>query len=241
MSEIVRQPVKYQVNGKDFEGCLLYRRDSRPDRGLLMAPNFFGINDNAINIASRQVNDRQVVFVFDPFGVDVKPSNPDQAMQAMGDLRGDNDELRARVNAGLETLRSEAGKLGVSGDRLAAYGFCFGGACVLELARSGADVRATISFHGLLNTPDPQTTKAISGPVLVLNGADDPMVSPQAKADFKQEMDATGADWQLTDFGGAVHSFTDEGANMPGQSMYAPKVARRAFAAMEDLLEEVFG
>lgn len=241
MSEIVRQPVKYRVNGKAFEGCLLYRRDSRPDRGLLMAPNFFGITDGAIDKASRQVNDRQVVFVFDPFGVDVKPTTPDEAMQAMGDLRGDNAELRARVNAALDTLRAEAGKLGVSGDRLAAYGFCFGGACVLELARSGADLRATISFHGLLNTPNPEATAKIPGPVLVLNGADDPMVSVQAKADFKKEMDAAGADWQLTDFGGAVHSFTDEGANMPGRSMYASKVARRAFAAMEDLLEEVFG
>lgn len=241
MSEMVRQAVNYEVNGKAFQGCLLYRRDSRPDRGLLMAPNFFGITDAAIDNASRQVNDRQVVFVFDPFGMDVKPATPEEAMQAMSEVRGDNPELRARVNAALDTLRTEAGKLGVSGDRLAAYGFCFGGACVLELARSGADLRATVSFHGLLNTPDPASTRRIAGPVLVLNGADDPMVSADDKADFKKEMDAAGADWQLTDFGGAVHSFTDEGANMPGRSMYAPKVARRAFAAMEDLLDEVFG
>lgn len=241
MSEIVRQPVKYHVGGNAFEGCLIYREGSRPDRALLMAPNFFGITDGAIDKAQRQVSDRQAIFVFDPFGVDVRPASAEQAMAAMGALRGDNAELRARITAALETLRAEAGKLGVSGDRLAAYGFCFGGACVLELARTGADVRATISFHGLIETPDPATTKAIPGPVLVLNGADDPMVSIEAQANFKKEMDAVDADWQLTHFGGAVHSFTDEGANMPGRSMYSPKVTRRAYAAMDDLLEEVFG
>ncbi len=240
MNDVVRQPVKYQVNGNDFEGCLLYQRDSRPDRGLLMAPNFFGISEKAISEAQRHVSDRQVVFVLDPYGTATRPASPEQAGEAMTAVRTDNAELRARMVAALDVLRAEAGKLGVDGHRLAACGYCFGGACVLELARSGADLRATITFHGLVDTPDPASTQTIPGPVLVLNGADDPMVSAQSKAAFKAEMDAVGADWQLVDFGATVHSFTDPSANIPGRSVYNEKVARRAYAAMNDLLDEVF-
>lgn len=240
MAKCIRRFVRYQVNGGDFEGCLLYREGSDPDRGLLMAPNFFGISAKALDLAERQVSDRQMVFVCDPFGVAVRPSTPAQAGEAMSALRADNTELRARIGAALDVLRVEAGKHGVDESRLAAYGYCFGGGCVLELARSGAAVRATISFHGLIDTPTPGKTGPIAGPVLVLNGSDDPMVSAEHKAGFKQEMDAVDADWQLVDFGGAVHSFTDENANLPGRSMYHPKAARRAYAAMDDLLAEVF-
>ncbi|HCR79586.1 MAG TPA: dienelactone hydrolase, partial [Alcanivorax sp.] len=81
----------------------------------------------------------------------------------------------------------------------------------------------------------------IKGAVLVLNGADDPMVSDESLVAFKKEMDAVNADWQLTHFGGAVHSFTAPNADMPGRAMYNAKVARRAFAAMDDLFDEVFG
>lgn len=161
-------------------------------------------------------------------------------MTAMGEIRADNDALRARLRGALAVLEREAGELGIGRDRLAMFGFCFGGACALELARDGADLRAFVSFHGLLDTPAP-AAGPVKGSVLVLNGADDPMVSEDSLKAFKEEMDGAGADWQLTHFGGAVHSFTDPGANIPGRSVYDPKVARRAFAAMDDLFDEVFG
>lgn len=241
MNEIVRRKVQYHINGNDFEGCLLYRNNSRPDRGLLMAPNFYGITDNAIDNAARQVSERQAVFVLDAYGIDVRPANHEQANAAMTQLRADYVELSARVGAALAAFRGVAVELGVPNDRFAACGFCLGGACVLALARSGADVRATITFHALVDTPQPQLTETIPGPLLVLNGADDPMVSAEHKAAFKQEMDRVCADWQWVDFGDTVHSFTDPRANTPGVGVYNAKAARRAFAAMNDLLDEVFG
>ena len=111
-----------------------------------------------------------MIFVFDPFGVEGRPQTPEQAMAAMGALREDNDALRARLAEALAVLTREAGALGVPADRLAAFGFCFGGACVLELARAGADLRAFVSFHGLLDTPRP-AAGPIKGAVLVLNNA----------------------------------------------------------------------
>lgn len=240
MSEVINTPVDYQVDGKAFQGHLLYRRGATPGRGLLMAPNFFGVTERALDQAEQLLDDDSVIFVFDPFGVEGRPQTPEQAMAAMGALREDNDALRARLAEALAVLTREAGVLGVPADRLAAFGFCFGGACVLELARAGADLRAFVSFHGLLDTPRP-SAGPIKGAVLVLNGADDPMVSDESLVAFKKEMDAVNADWQLTHFGGAVHSFTAPNADMPGRAMYDAKVARRAFAAMDDLFDEVFG
>lgn len=240
MSEIVSSAIDYQANDQTFQGHLLYRKDAKLKRALLMAPNFFGISAGALAHAEKRLDDRTVILVLDPFGIDERPETPEQAMKAMSDARADSAALRRVLQAALETLRSEAGKLGVAGDQLAVFGFCFGGACALELARDGADARAFISFHGLLNTEQPAQS-APAGPVLVLNGADDPMVDADLQAAFQQEMNAIKADWTLVNFGGAVHSFTDPGANTPGRSQYNATVARRAFAAMDDLLNEVLG
>lgn len=239
MAQISVKAVRYQVDGITFEGHLVYHAGSAPSRGLLMAPNFFGISDAAIAQAKRQVRENSVIFVADPFGVDTRPQTPEEAMAAMGPVRADNAMLRRRMNAALDVLKDEAGKLGVAADNLAAFGFCFGGACVLELARQAAPVKAVASFHGLLQTPDPASTKTPQGAVLVLNGAADPLVPSEAIAGFEQEMNSVKADWQLVNFGGAVHSFTDEGADRPGENQYNAKVSRRAFAMMHDLFDEV--
>ena len=133
MSEVINTTVDYQVDGKAFQGHLLYRRGATPGRGLLMAPNFFGVTERALDQAEQLLDDDSVIFVFDPFGVEGRPQTPEQAMAAMGALREDNDALRARLAEALAVLTREAGALGVPAGRLAAFGFCFGGACVLEL------------------------------------------------------------------------------------------------------------
>ncbi|WP_421706413.1 dienelactone hydrolase family protein [Alloalcanivorax xenomutans] len=240
MSEVEVRTVSYEVNGAPFEGRLLYPAEGKPDRALLMAPNFYGVSDAAEKLARERVGERNVILVLDPYGVEVRPTSAGEAAEAMGAIRNDNAALRARLWAALAVLREEAGKLGVAEDRVAVFGFCFGGACALELARDGAHIRAAASFHGLLETPEPEQSGPIRGPVLVMNGADDPMVSAEAIAAFKVEMDNAGADWTFINYGGAVHSFTDPNASNPGTSEYNAKVARRAFAAMDDLFDEVF-
>jgi dienelactone hydrolase len=104
----------------------------------------------------------------------------------------------------------------------------------------GAPLKAAVSFHGTLDTPNPADAKNIKGSVLVLHGASDPLVPKEQLPAFEDEMNAAGVDWQLLSYGGAVHSFTDPQANVPGKMMYDAKTAGRAFQAMHNLLDEVF-
>jgi dienelactone hydrolase len=141
----------------------------------------------------------------------------------------------------LATLLEQAGQAPLDTSRLATFGFCFGGCCALELARDGAPLAAAVSFHGTLDTPNPADAKNIKGSVLVLDGAIDPFVPREQLTAFAKEMIDAQVDWALTSYGGAAHSFTDPHAQIPGKMQYDAKVARRAFAAMFDLLEERFG
>ena len=154
-------------------------------------------------------------------------------------LKNDRAELRKRMQAALEQLLSQT-DAPVDADKVATFGFCFGGCCSLELARAGANLKAAVSFHGTLDTPNPADANNIKGSVLVLHGAADPLVPKEQLPAFEAEMDAAGVDWQLTSYGGAVHSFTDPHAQVPGKMMYDAKTAKRAFASMHNLLDEVF-
>ena len=121
-------------------------------------------------------------------------------------------------------------------------GYCFGGTGVLELARSGAELSAVISFHGGLNSPTPSDGKNIKARVLALHGADDPLVSADNLNSFEQEMRTHSVDWQLIKYGGAVHSFTDPTAgNDPKKAAaYNPLADKRSWQAMQNFLTESF-
>lgn len=239
MSQIINRSVRYEVDGHPFEGHLLYDdANTHPRPGLLMAPNWMGVSAGAIEIATQVAERGFVVFLADLYGADVRPQGPEEAGAAMMSIKG-TPALRQRMQASLETLKSQPGTP-LDPNRLAAFGFCFGGHCALELARDGAPLKAAVSFHGSLDTANPADAQNIQGAVLVLDGALDPLVPREQLSDFVEEMNAAGVDWQLTSYGGAVHSFTDPNAQVPGKMQYDAKVARRAFAAMYDLLDEVF-
>lgn len=239
MSQIINRSVCHEIGGQLFEGQLLYD-DSRPTPrpGLLLAPNWMGVSAGAIEIARRVAQRGYVVFVADVYGAGVRPRNHEEAGAAMMAVKG-KPALRQRLQAALDTLKAQPGTP-LDPSRLAVFGFCFGGHCALELARSGAPLKAAISFHGTLDTANPADAQNIRGAVLVLDGAADPFVPRAQLAGFVEEMTAAGVDWQLTSYGGAAHSFTDPQANVPGKMQYDAKVSRRAFAAMYDLLDEVF-
>jgi len=179
-----------------------------------------------------------VVLIADLYGQTVRPSNGDEAGAAMMPLKNDNPELLKRLQAAFEQLQGQAE---VDTSKLATFGFCFGGFCSLELARTGAPLKAAVSFHGTIDTQNPAGAKNVKGSVLVLHGASDPLVPKAQLPAFEDEMNAAGVDWQLLSYGGAVHSFTDPHANVPGKMMYDAKTAKRAFKSMHDLLDEVFG
>ncbi|MGP9825529.1 dienelactone hydrolase family protein [Ectopseudomonas khazarica] len=238
---VVAKAVPYEIDGEAFEGVLLYDDSvTTPRPGLLAIPNWMGVNDDTLAKAARAAGSRYVVFLADMYGKAVRPSNADEARAAATTVRADRALMRRRAQAAVEVLKAQGDEVALDTRRLGAIGFCFGGGAVLELARSGAPLQGFVSFHGNLDTPNPADAKNIQAPVLVLHGADDPAV-PQAQVDgFVAEMKAAGVDWQLVSYGGAVHSFTDPKANVPGRNQYHPVVAARAFKAMNDLFDEVF-
>lgn len=233
--------VPYEIDGQPFEGKLVYDdaiSDPRP--GLLMVPNWLGVTDASAEKAARAAGDKYIVFVADLYGKSIRPSNADEAKQAATTVRSDRALMRKRALAAVDVLKAQTSQVALDTARLGAIGFCFGGGTVLELARSGAPLKAFVSFHGNLDTPNPADANNIKAPVLVLHGADDPAVPPAQVDGFMKEMKAAKVDWQLVSYGGAVHSFTDPLANTPGSNQYHPLVAARAFKAMDNLLDEVF-
>lgn len=238
---IVVKPVTYEVDNTVFEGMLVYDGDIRKAKpGILMVPNWMGVTDEAVARARQIADDDYVVFLVDMYGADVRPKNSEEAGEAAGFVRGDRPLMRQRAEAALATFKGSA-QDGVPLDtrKLAAIGFCFGGGTVLELGRTGADLDAIVSFHGDLLSPTLETDAGKTrASVLVLHGADDPYVPQADVQQFIAAMQGTDVDWQLVQFGNAVHSFTNPQANTPGKSQYDRLVAKRAYEYMDELFEE---
>ena len=236
----VAEPVSWEHGGTTFDGYLVYdanEDDRRP--GLLMVPNWMGVTDAAVEKAKQLADDDYVILLVDMYGRGVRPANAQEAGKAAGAVYADREALRGRINTALGVLRDSAGKAPLDASDIGGIGFCFGGAIVLELARSGADVAGVVSFHGNLETTMPAKAGEVDASVLVLNGAADSYV-PQAQiAAFQEEMAAANADWTFVNFGGAVHCFAEADANSPG-CMYDARAAKRAYAMMEDFFDEVF-
>jgi dienelactone hydrolase len=238
-AKIVTEKVEYRHGETILEGVLVHddvRKGKRP--GVLVIHEWMGINDHTLKAARDLAGLGYVAFAADIYGKGVRPADPKAAGAESGKYKADRQLLRARAGAGLDVLRGH--KL-VDASRLGAIGFCFGGTAVLELARSGAPVRGVVSFHGGLDAPTPADGKNIQGKVLALHGADDPYV-PQADLQaFIKELREAGVDWQLVEYGGAVHSFTNPKAgDDPKQgAAYNEKVARRAWTAMRAFFDEV--
>ena len=229
-AQVLAKPVAYEIDGTPHEGWLVHSASlAAPRPGLLMVPNWMGVTGNALKKAARVAAERYVVFVADLYGSAVRPQNADEAGAAIGPLGADRGLLRKRAQAALTTFQAQAGEAQLDLDRLGAIGFCFGGCTVLEMARGGVPLKGFVSLHGTLDTPNPEDARNIRGSVLVLHGANDPLVQA-----------APGVDWQLVQYGGAVHSFSNPAANMPGMTEYHPVVAARAFRALDDFFSEAF-
>lgn len=156
----------------------------------------------------------------------------------MEPLMQDRQLLRERL---LGSLQAASALNAVDGKKIAAIGFCFGGLCVLDLARSGADIKGVVSCHGLLGAPEIPCPKTLSSKVLALHGYDDPMVKPEAVNQFAQEMTEFKADWQIHMYGNTLHAFTNPLANDPAFGTVYNKVAdERSWVATQNFLGELF-
>lgn len=235
------KPVEWTLDGTTFSGVLVYD-DSDSDRrpGLVMVPNWKGVNDSAIAKAKQLAGDDYVVLVADVYGKGVRPKTDAEAGPVATKLRNDRPVLRARALKAIEVLKAQAGKAPLDAGRIGAVGFCFGGTTVLEMARAGAPLAGVVSLHGGLGSPLPAKAGGSHPSVLVLNGADDKGVSKDDIASFEQEMNAAKVDWEFTNYSGAVHCFAESDANSPPGCLYNERAAKRAWKALDAFFEERF-
>lgn len=239
---MVTKELTYSVGGKEMKSVLVYDDAVKTPRpGLVMAPDWLGMNPDQIKLAEKFAGRDYVILVADVYGTAVRPKTPDEAGKATKDMYDHRADLRARINAALDELKMQAGKAPLDGKHWGAFGFCFGGATVLDLARSGADVAGVVSFHGNLSTDDPSLAKNAKAKVLVLHGADDKFESPEQIAGFQKEMRDANLDWQFLEFGGAVHCFAIPTADnsVPG-CLYNERAAKRGEKQMHLFFDEAF-
>ncbi len=203
---------------------------------IVLAPTWAGIDDFILQ-KGRDLSDLGfIVLVADLYGEGYQSTNNQENAEKMNALLNNRFLIRRRMNLALERLKLE---VSVDSDRTAAIGFCLGGLAVLDLARSGADINAVISFHGLLDNPLIDENTTIRSSILILHGHDDPMVPPDQILSFQQEMTAADTDWQMHIHGGAQHAFTNPMANEPqtGKS-YHWQADKRSWRAMKQFLAE---
>ena len=236
------KPVEWKVGNERFSGTLVYDGASSSKRpGLVMVPNWMGATDSAVEKAKVVAGDDYVVLVADVYGSGVRPKDAEEALAQVRKVYADGGvQLRARVNEAVSVLKAQAGTAPLDAARIGAFGFCFGGSAVLELARSGAQIAGVVSLHGDLETYLPAEGNALRASILVLNGADDASVTDAHIAAFEKEMDAAKADWQFVDFSGAVHCFTQPESNDPPNCAYNERASTRAFEMLHDFFRERF-
>lgn len=227
--------LEYKLGEEVFEGTLVYDGSSPRRRpGVLVAHSARPLDPYARRRAAQLARSGYVAFALDLAGKD-SPEG-DGGLEAR--LLRDRALLRQRAEAGLKVLR--ASRL-VESRRLAAVGYSFGAAAALELARSGADLRAVVTLHGLLAPGDLRAAAPFAPKVLVLSGSDDALVPPEQILAFQDEMRRAGADWEMVVYGGAVHGFTnpESGSDKSRGTAYDERADHRSWRAMESFLEDV--
>jgi dienelactone hydrolase len=231
-------PIDYVLEGKPHQGLLVHDVALAGPRPTVIAFHGWegrtaGLDHFAHRLAALGWN----AFAADLYGKGVSGETPEQCQALMNPLIGDRARLRALLLATVEVVTALPE---VDASRVAAIGFCFGGLCVLDLARAGAPLKGVASFHGLFIPPGLPSVTPIAPKVIAYHGWDDPMVKPEAVVAFGEEFTAAGADWQIQGFGGAMHAFMNEGANMPEMGiLYDARVAKRAWDGLGLFLAEV--
>lgn len=229
--------IEYYHDNSLLEGYLAYNADiTKPRPGILVAHDWTGRNEFACHKADKLAELGYVGFALDMFGKGVLGKEKEEKSKLIQPFVEDRKFLLERMLAGYEALK----KIDVvDTTRIGAIGFCFGGMCVLDLARSGTDLVGVVSFHGLLHAPD-SNRKVIEAKILAIHGYDDPMVPVQVVSEFEEEMTKRRADWQIHIYGNTMHAFTNPVANDPGfGTVYNVVAEKRSWIAMKNFFSEI--
>jgi len=229
--------IDYHDGDTLLEGYCAYPTDGSKKPAILVAHDWSGKNNFAMKKAEKLAELGYVGFALDMYGKGRVGQTKEEKLALMQPLMEDRQALQKRILAALNAVNSLAF---VDTANIGAMGFCFGGLCVLDLARSGAKVKGVVSFHGLLNAPEKTPTHAITSKVLALHGYDDPMVTPDQVQAFANEMTHARVDWQLYMYGNTMHAFTNPEAQDPGfGTVYNAQADARSWIAMKEFYKEL--
>ena len=233
---ITSQVHSYSDGSQRFVGRLLWDdADDAPKPGILVTPTFAGVSPFEEARAHELAQDGYVALVVDYYGDGKLAADNDEAYGLMTQLNDDRVTLAKRMTLALDELK---GLAQVDADRTGAMGYCFGGKAVLDLARTGADLRAVVSLHGLYDPPA-QTAAKINAAVLILHGWDDPLAPPDQFQAIATELTASCDDWQALAFGHTGHAYTNPNANSPEDGMaYSETATARSRRVLTDFFAE---
>jgi len=236
---IVSNTVNYLDGGTLLQAFFAYDDSFEERRPAVLISHAWGGRDEFVNNKAKQLAELgYFAFALDMYGQGIVGTSPEENAALMQPFMDDRKLLQRRINAALYAVTLLPW---VDDSKIAAIGFCFGGLCVLDLARMGADVKAVVSFHGLLHIPEETTDKPVIAKVLALHGHDDPMSTADQLKVFTTEMTNLKVDWQVHSYGHTVHAFTNPKANDPDfGTVYNATADKRAWQSMKSFLEEVF-
>lgn len=234
------QTIAYEQDGTSLSGYLVYD-DSIGGRrpGVLVVHEWWGLNDYVRRRAEKLAALGFVAFAVDMYGRGRHTQHPQQAGEWAKEISSNKTLWRKRAQAGLAVLRKQPQ---TDPARLAAIGYCFGGATVQQLAYSGADIKGIVSFHGSLQEPPVDAGRMTEAKLLILHGARDSFATPGQVQSYLAAMARSGLDYQVIIYGGAKHGFTNPGAGEHGLSALAYNAAadRRSWAHMQLFFDEIF-
>ena len=231
--------IPHEFEGEKLESAFIGRRDGETRPTVILIPTVMGVTDLEKGFGRQLVELGYNAFVADLFGKEFHGAPRDVCFGEMTRLRSDRAALRRRLQHVLELARNQDE---VAENQIVAAGYCFGGQCALDLARSGADIAAAVSFHGLFDPPGLPPGK-IKAKVVAFHGWDDPMVPPEAVVALGKELTEAGSDWQIHAYGHVGHGFTNPHASslqIEGVA-YNALAAERSWTSFINLLEELFG
>ena len=231
--------IEYRDGDEVFEGMLAWDPAIEAGRpGILVAHTVRGRTAFEEDRARQLAASGYAAFALDVYGKAAIGGDLEDCRALMNGLRSDRPALQRRLQCALDTLR---GQPEVDENKLAAIGFCFGGLCVLDIARTGAEVAGVVSFHGLFDPPGNTANNRINARILVLHGWDDPLALPEQALALGRELSDQGADWQMHAYGNVRHAFTNPAADASsGVTVYNADADRRSWAAMQYFLSELF-